>query len=286
VSVNSAIITAALTGGFGTKDEIPNLPITPEEIAESAHESYHAGAAIAHVHLRDSRGRATADLDIARRTVEAIQEKCPEVIINLSTGVSTAVPFEERMRLVELKTPIMSFDICSMTFGDDEMRNPPKLVRQQAARMLELGIKPELELFDLGHVHFALQLLSEGLLVEPLLVSFVFGKLGGMPADAGVLASLVRELPGGTAWQVIAVGKHHTPMTTIGLAMGGNARTGFEDTRMIERGRPATSNGELIQRMVQIARFLHREPMAAADVPAALMLNDELIRVASERSSK
>jgi uncharacterized protein (DUF849 family) len=167
-----------------------------------------------------------------------------------------------------------------MTFGDDEMRNPPKLVRQQAARMLELGIKPELELFDLGHVHFALQLLSEGLLVEPLLVSFVFGKLGGMPADAGVLASLVRELPPGTAWQVIAVGKHHTPMTTIGLAMGGNARTGFEDTRMIERGRPATSNGELIQRMVQIARYLHREPMAASDVPGALMLNDELVQVA------
>jgi uncharacterized protein (DUF849 family) len=278
--VNSAIITAALTGGFGTKDEIPNLPMTPEEIAESARESYQAGAAVAHVHLRDDRGRATADLDIGRRTVEAIREKCPEVVINLSTGVSTVVPFEERMRLVELKTPIMSFDICSMTFGDDEMRNPPKLVRQQAARMLELGIKPELELFDLGHVHFALQLLSEGLLVEPLLVSFVFGKLGGMPADAGVLASLVRELPPGTAWQVIAVGKHHTPMTTIGLAMGGNARTGFEDTRMIERGRPATSNGELIQRMVQIARFLHREPMAASDVPGALMLNDELVQVA------
>jgi uncharacterized protein (DUF849 family) len=284
--VNSAIITAALTGGFGTKDEIPNLPMTPEEIAESARESYQAGAAVAHVHLRDDRGRATADLDVARRTVEAIREKCPEVIINLSTGVSTVVPFEERMRLVELKTPIMSFDICSMTFGDDEMRNPPKLVRQQAARMLELGIKPELELFDLGHVHFALQLLSEGLLVEPLLVSFVFGKLGGMPADAGVLASLVRELPPGTAWQVIAVGKHHTPMTTIGLAMGGNARTGFEDTRMIERGRPATSNGELIQRMVQIARFLQREPMAASDVPGALMLNDELVRVARARSSK
>ena len=284
--MNSAIITAALTGGFGTKDEIPNLPMTPEEIAESARESYQAGAAVAHVHLRDDRGRATADLDVARRTVEAIREKCPEVIINLSTGVSTVVPFEERMRLVELKTPIMSFDICSMTFGDDEMRNPPKLVRQQAAHMLELGIKPELELFDLGHVHFALQLLSEGLLVEPLLVSFVFGKLGGMPADAGVLASLVRELPPETAWQVIAVGKHHTPMTTIGLAMGGNARTGFEDTRMIERGRPATSNGELIQRMVQIARFLQREPMAASDVPGALMLNDELVRVGRARNSK
>lgn len=276
--MNDAIITAALTGGFGTKKEIPNLPVTPEEIAESAREAYDAGAAVVHVHLRDDKGRATADLDVARRTLMAIREQCPEVIINLSTGVSTTVPFKERMRLVEMKTPIMSFDICTMTFGaDSELRNPPKLVRKQAARMLELGIKPELELFDLGHLHYALQLLSEGLLVEPLLVSFVFGKMGGMPADPGVLATLVRELPSGTAWQVIAVGKHHTPMTTIGLAMGGNVRTGFEDTRMLERGRIATGNAELVQRMVEIVRLLQRQPMAAADVPAALKLSKELL---------
>lgn len=277
--MNGAIITAALTGGFGTKKEIPNLPVTSKEIAESAREAYEAGAAVVHVHLRDDQGVATADLDIARRTMAAIREDCPEVIINLSTGVSTTVPFEERMRLVEIKAPIMSFDICTMTFGmDSELRNPPALVRRQAARMLELGIKPELELFDLGHLHYAFQLLSEGLLVEPLLVSFVFGKMGGMPADPGVLATLVRELPPGTAWQVIAVGKHHTPMTTIGLAMGGNARTGFEDTRMVERGRIATSNAELVQRMVEITRLLQREPMAASEVPAALKLSEELVR--------
>jgi 3-keto-5-aminohexanoate cleavage enzyme len=276
--VDNAIITAALTGGFGTKKEIPNLPVTPEEIARSARESYEAGAAVVHVHLRDAKGRATADLDIARRTLAAIREECPEVIINLSTGVSTTVPFAKRMGLVEMKTPIMSFDICTMTFGaDSELRNPPKLVRKQAARMLELGIKPELELFDLGHLHYALQLLSEGLLVEPLLVSFVFGKMGGMPADPGVLFTLVRELPPDTAWQVIAVGRHHTPMTTIGLAMGGNVRTGFEDTRMLERGRIATSNAELVGRMVEIVRLLQRQPMAAADVPAFLKLSRELL---------
>ena len=276
--MNGAIITAALTGGFGTKEEIPNLPMTPAEIAESAREAYEAGAAVVHVHLRDDHGLATADLDIARRTVAAIREACPEVIINLSTGVSTTVPLEERMHLVEVKPPIASFDICTMTWGaDSEYRNPPLLVRRLAARMLELGIKPELELFDLGHLHYALQLLSEGLLVEPLLVSFVFGKMGGMPADAGVLAGLVRDLPRGTAWQVIAVGRHHTPMTTIGLAMGGNARTGFEDTRMLERGRPATSNAELVGRMVDITRLLQREPMAASEVPEALGLSKELV---------
>lgn len=276
--MESAIITAALTGGFGTKEEIPGLPITPEEIAVSARESYEAGAAVVHVHLRDAQGRATADLDIASRTLTAIREECPEVIINLSTGVSTTVPFQERMRLVEMKAPIMSFDICSMTFGaDSELLNPPILVRKQAARMLELGIRPELELFDLGHVHYALQLLSEGLLVEPLFVSFIFGKLGGMPADPGVLAAVVRELPSDTMWQVIAVGKHHTPMTTIGLAMGGNARTGFEDTRMLERGVPAASNAELVQRMVKIVQLLHRRPMKASEVPSALKLSKELV---------
>lgn len=276
--MESAIITAALTGGFGTKEEIPGLPITREEIAVSARESYEAGAAVVHVHLRDDQGRATADLDIARRTLAAIREECPEVIINLSTGVSTTVPFQERMRLVEMKAPIMSFDICSMTFGtDSELLNPPALVRKQAARMLELGIRPELELFDLGHVHYALQLLSEGLLVEPLFVSFIFGKLGGMPADPGVLATVVRELPPDTMWQVIAVGKHHTPMTTIGLAMGGNARTGFEDTRMLERGIIAASNAELVERMVKIVQLLHRRPMKASEVPAALKLSKELV---------
>jgi 3-keto-5-aminohexanoate cleavage enzyme len=276
--VSSAIVTAALTGGFATKEEIPNLPISPREIAESARKAYAAGAAIVHVHLRDDQGRATADLDIAARTVAAVREACPDVIINLSTGVSTTVPFEERMRLVEIEAPIMSLDICTMTFGDSEMRNPPKLVREQAARMLELGIKPELELFDLGHLHFALQLLNEGLLVEPLLVSFIFGKLGGMPADPGVLAMLLRELPRDTAWQVIAVGKHHTPMITVGLAMGGNVRTGFEDTRMLERGRIATSNAELVERVMQIMRLVQREPMRASEVPAALGLADRLVR--------
>ena len=276
--MDDALITAALTGGFATKKEIPNLPMRPSEIGRSAREAYEAGAAVVHVHLRDDQGRATADLEIARRTLAAIREECPEVIICLSSGVSTTVPFEERMHLVEMKTPIVSFDICSMTFdAESEYRNPPKLVRKQAARMLELGIKPELELFDLGHLHYALQLLDEGLLVEPLLVSFVFGKMGGMPADPGVLAALVRDLPAGTAWQVIAVGKHHTPLTTIGLAMGGNARTGFEDTRMLERGRPANSNGELVERMVEIVRLLHRRPMAVSRVPAALGLSQELV---------
>ncbi|MCL5734265.1 MAG: 3-keto-5-aminohexanoate cleavage protein [Actinobacteria bacterium] len=270
--MRKVIVTAALTGGFGTKAEIPNLPITPEEIARSARESYEAGAAVVHVHLRDGQGRSTADLGIARRTVDAVREECPEVIINLSTGVSDTVPFEERMKLVEILTPIMSLDICSMTFGDSQMINPPMLVRKQAARMLELGIKPELELFDVGHLYFALQLLSEGLLEPPLLVSLVFGKLGGMPADAGILATLVKELPPDAAWQVIAVAQHHTPMTTIGLAMGGNARTGFEDTRMIERGRIASSNGELVERLVQVTRLLQREPMKAAEVPTALGL--------------
>jgi uncharacterized protein (DUF849 family) len=203
----------------------------------------------------------------------------PEVIICLSSGVSTTVPMEDRMHLVELRTPIVSFDICGMTFdAENEYRNPPRnWFGKQAARMLELGIKPELELFDLGHLQYALQLLSEGLLAEPLLVSFVFGKMGGMPADPGVLATLVRDLPAGTAWQVIAVGKHHTPMTTIGLAMGGNARTGFEDTRMVGRGRLATSNAELISRMVEIVRLLNRQPMAVSEVTAALGLSQELV---------
>ncbi len=275
--MGKAILTAALTGGFATKEEIPNLPITPTEIGKSARESYEAGAAMVHVHLRDEQGLSTADLGVARRPLEAVREECPEIVINLSTGVGPTVPFEKRMQLVEMRAPIMSFDICSMTFGDSQMINPPGLVRRQAARMLELGIKPELELFDVGHLRFALQLLSEGLLEQPLLVSFIFGVLGGMPPEAGVLGMLVKELPPDTEWQVIAVGRHNTPMTAIGLAMGGNARTGFEDTRLIERGRIAGSNGELVERLVQIARLLQRETMTAEELPAYLGLSPHLV---------
>ncbi|MCZ7664626.1 MAG: 3-keto-5-aminohexanoate cleavage protein [Thermoleophilia bacterium] len=270
--MSTVIITAALTGPIATKDDNPALPTSPEEIAVSAKGAYEAGAAIVHVHLRDAQGRPTAHLDVARRVVEAIGEACPEVIIQLSTGAGLEVPYEDRMKIAEARPAMATLNPCTMTFGTGEFRNPPHQMRTLAARMMELGIKPELEIYDTGHLEMGLALLHEGLLAEPLQVSFVMGVRGGMPADPALLSYLVAHLPSGTNWQVIGVGKANLPMTSIGLAMGGNARTGLEDTLMLEKGRPATSNAELVARLVGVARMLQREPATVAEVVDILKL--------------
>jgi 3-keto-5-aminohexanoate cleavage enzyme len=272
--VTSAVITCALTGPIATRDDNPNLPITPEEIAEAARAAHDAGAAVVHVHLRDGQGRPTADVEIAKRTVALIQESCA-ALVQLSTGVGLTVPFGEREKLVEARPRMASLNPCSMSFATGEFRNPPDGVRRLAARMLELGIKPELEIYDTGHLDVALALVEEGLVEEPLSFSIVMGVRGGMPATPTALVELVNRLPAGAVWQAIAVGRANLALTAIGLAMGGNARTGMEDTLMLRRGVPATSNAELVERLVSVARSLEREPATRAEVEERLRLRDQ-----------
>jgi uncharacterized protein (DUF849 family) len=275
--MDPVIITAALTGPIATKEDNPALPTTPAEIALSAQEAYEAGAAIVHVHLRDQQGLPTADLDTARATVQAIREACPEVIVQLSTGAGLEVPYEDRMEIVEARPAMATLNTCTMTFGTGEFRNPPIQMRRLAARMMELGVKPELEVYDTGHMDMALTMLSEGLLAEPLQVSFVMGVRGGMPADPALLSYLVERLPPDANWQVIGIGRANLPMTTIGLAMGGNARTGLEDTLMLDKGIPASSNAQLVERLVGVARMLRRDPAGPAQAAETLRLAPGLV---------
>lgn len=275
--MSSAVITCAITGPIATKDDNPHLPITPEEIAESARGAHEAGAAVVHVHLRDEQGRPTADLEIAKRTVALIGESC-DALVQLSTGVGLAVPFEEREKLVEARPRMASLNPCSMSFGNGEFRNPPDGVRRLAARMRELGIKPELEIYDTGHLGVALALVEEGLVEEPLAFSIVMGVRGGMPATPTALVELVNRLPRDAVWQAIAIGRANLAMTAIGLAMGGNARTGMEDTLMLRRGVHAQSNAELVERLVGVARSLEREPATTAEVEERLRLTAAVAR--------
>lgn len=263
--MSTAIITAALTGPIATKQDNPNLPTSPEEIAHAAASSYAAGAAVVHVHLRDGSGQPTADLQIARRVVGLIEDACP-ALVQLSTGVGLTVPFSERAQLVEARPRMASLNPCSMSFGAGEFRNPPVEVRRLAHRMQELGIKPELEIYDTGHLEVCLQLAAEGLVPEPLAFSIVMGVRGGMPATPAALVELVARLPEGAVWQAIAIGRANLPITTIGLAMGGGARTGMEDTLMLRRGVPAQSNAELVERLVGVAHALEREPATVQEV--------------------
>jgi len=269
------IITAALTGPVATKADNPGMPGTVAEIAADAKAAYEAGAAVIHIHLRDDDGNMTVDLDVARRTVEAVRATCPG-IVQLSTG-GLAFTYEDRMKMVEAKPAMATLNPCTMTFGPAEFRNPPKQMMELAARMIELGVKPEVEIYDTGNLGMMLYLVHKGLLVEPLQVSFVMGVRGGMNGDPALLAYLVRELPEGTSWQVIGVAKANLPMTTIGLAMGGNARTGMEDTLTLEKGVPAASNAQLVERLVRIARSLQKEPATVAEVIERLKLSPDLV---------
>jgi len=267
------IITASLTGPAATSAQTPAMPRTPEEIAEAAKGAYEAGAAVLHIHLRDN-DQFTADLEVAKRTVALCREKC-KGIVQLSTG--GGFPYEERMKIVEARPAMATLNPASMTMGDHEFLNPPLKMYKLAERMLELGIKPEVEIYDTGHIALMLDLLNKGLLTEPLQVSFVMGTKGGMAADPMLLSYCVRELPANTSWQVIAISKANLPLTTIGLAMGGNARVGLEDTIYIRPKELAASNAQLVEQLVGVAKSMNLQPATVEEVVERLKLSPELV---------
>ncbi|AMC81660.1 hypothetical protein RN13_1841 [Mycobacterium tuberculosis] len=249
----------------------PGVADEPEEIATAVEQAYHAGAAVAHIHLRDENERPTADPNIARRAMDLIGERCP-ILIQLSTGVGLTVPFEQREQLVELRPRMATLNPCSMSFGAGEFRNPPQAVRRLAARMRELDIKPELEIYDTGHLEACLRLWAEDLLAEPLQFSIVLGVRGGMAATADNLLTMVRRLPPGAIWQVIAIGKANMELTAMGLALGGNARVGLEDTLYLRKGELAPSNLALVSRTIRLAEALDLPIASVEEAEAALQL--------------
>jgi uncharacterized protein (DUF849 family) len=180
------------------------------------------------------------------------------------------VPFEDRAALVELRPRMATLNPCSMSFGEGEFRNPPDAVRRLAGRMRELGVKPELEIYDTGHLDACLRLLEEGLLAEPLQFSLVLGVRGGMAATPANLMTMANRLPDRAAWQVIAIGKANLELTAIGLALGGNARAGMEDTLYLRKGELTPGNSPLVSRAVSLARALDR-PVADVEQATALL---------------
>jgi uncharacterized protein (DUF849 family) len=268
---NGNVVPAALTGPVATTQDHDGLPTTPAEIADAAAAARDAGAAIVHVHVRDEHGRPTADRALAARTLGSIADRT-DALVQLSTGVGLDVPFDERAALVELRPRMASLNVCSMTFGGGEFRNPPDDVRRLAYRMGELGVKPELEVYDSGHIDVALALAGEGLLEPPLQFSIVMGVRGGMRATPAALVQVADQLPADAIWQIVAIGRGHVPMLALGVALGANARTGLEDTLLLSRGVKAPDNTALVERAVAIARSFGREPLDVADAEALLQL--------------
>jgi 3-keto-5-aminohexanoate cleavage enzyme len=256
--LNKLIITAALVGAELTRADIPNLPLTPEEIGQAAAEAWEAGASIIHLHVRDGIGQPTQDIEVFGRTIEAICARC-DVIIQVSTGGAVGMTAEERLQPVYLHPEMASLTTGSINFGDDVFFNPPPLVEHFAGVMQEQGVKPEIEVFDVGMITAALRLLRKGLIGEPLHFDLVMGVPGGIPATPKNLLHLVESLPPEATWSVAGIGRAQISMTTMAIVMGGHVRVGFEDNIYYAKGVLAESNAQLVARMVRMARDLGRE---------------------------
>ena len=264
---DEVVITCAITGSGDTAKTHPGLPITPEQIARSALEAVRAGAAVVHIHVRDPETGAPArDVNLYQGVVERIRASGTDVILNLTAGMGgdlivgeedPAVPGEgtdfvlplERLAHVEALLPeICSLDCGTMNFGDGNyvMINPPPHLRAMARRITELGVKPELEIFDTGHFWFAQQLAEEGLLGDRPIYQFCQGIPWGMPADPGLLKHLVDQLPEDAFWTSFSISQMQMPWVEQAVRLGGHVRVGLEDNLYLERGVFAT-NAQLVE---------------------------------------
>jgi 3-keto-5-aminohexanoate cleavage enzyme len=271
------VISCAVTGSLATKDDNPHLPFSPAEIGQAAIEAWREGAAIVHIHAREDDGTPTGDPEYFRRAIDVIRSADCDIVVNLTTAHSAIYEddWSQRFAALEAEPEIGSFDCGSMNLGPWIFRNAPRFLEELAQRMLDAGIKPELEIFDTGMVGNAMRLAERGLLPAPLWFQFVLGVDGGAPASARSLAQFVDMVPAGTAWSVAAVGRYQLEMNTHAIAMGGHARTGMEDNLWFSRGVPA-SNAMLVERLRIIGEAVGR-PIATPSQARALLGLRELV---------
>jgi uncharacterized protein (DUF849 family) len=268
MSDQPVVVTVAPTGPLTTREQHPRLPLTPEEIGVAVAEAAEAGAAVAHIHARDEEGKPTADPAVYAAIAAEIRARCDNVV-QASTGVGLTVPPEQRVDILrgeEVDVKMATLNPASMTFGTGTFSNPPWFVEALAQRMLERGIRPELEVYDLGHVGLCLDLVKQGLVPEPLQFSFVMGVRGGMPGDPALLPMLRSMLPDGAVWQAIGIGRTQLPLSLAALALGGNVRVGFEDNVYIRRGELAESNAQFVRRAVAMVEAAGRTVATPDDV--------------------
>ena len=257
---NKVIITAAISGAEVTKEMNPAVPYTLEEYVREAKSAYEAGAAIIHLHARWDDGTPTQDRERFRVLIDAIQEACPDVIIQPSTGGATGMTAEERLQPTELNPEMATLDCGTLNFGGDEIFvNTENMILEFAARMKERGIKPELECFDKSHIDMALRLVRKGHIPTPLHFDLVLGVNGGATGTPRDLLFLVESLPEGATWTVAGVGRAQLPLSVMAMVMGGHVRVGFEDNLMYSRGVLGESNGQFVERVVRIAKELGLE---------------------------
>jgi 3-keto-5-aminohexanoate cleavage enzyme len=270
-TTDKLIISAALTGSWPTKAQNPAVPITEEEIATAAVECWRAGAAIVHLHVRNNEGKVTCDPARYAKARELIRAAGCDVIINMSTGGGAGqTTDEQRAEPVALAPEIASFDCGSLNFGQGVFVNSPAFLDDLAARMAKHGVLPEIECFEPGHVANALRLIDEGKLNPPFWFQFVLGVRGGSPGTIKQLLNMVDMLPAGARWSVCGIGRAQLPLGVAGMTMGGHVRTGLEDNLHYHKGELATSNAQLVARLVRIAGEMGR-PVASPNEARAML---------------
>ena len=259
------IIAVAVTGSMPTKKENPSVPYSPKEIADSAVESWKAGAAVAHIHVRDpDTGKPSKDINLFREVVDRIRSKC-DILINLTTsgysivGMDDRALMEKRVEPLQLKPEICSLDIGTMNFRDGVFYNTVPWGEFGAKQALELGVKPEIEIFDTGHLEIAKYLIEKGLIENPPLFQFCLGGKWGAAATGKNLLHLKELLPPNAIWSVLGIGRHQFPTITMGLIEGGHVRVGFEDNVYLSKGVLAKDNAELVEKAAKLANLLGRD---------------------------
>jgi len=257
--MDKLIITVAPVGAEISKEDHPYLPITPEEIALEVHKSREAGASICHLHVRDKNGQPTQKAERFNEVIQTIKEKVPDIIIQVSTGGAVGMTEEERMEPLSLSPEMATLTTGTVNFGEGVFYNPPSFIKKLATYMSEKGITPEIEVFETGFIQNALQLVNQNILSLPLHFDFVLGVPGGMPANFKNLFFLSEQLPSGCTWTVAGIGRWEYPLAILSIMMGGNVRVGFEDNLFLKKGLKATSNAELIERVVNFSRSIGRE---------------------------
>ena len=256
--MSKIIITAAISGAEVTQEMNPAVPYTVDEFVREAKSAADAGAAIIHLHARHDDGTPTQDKERFRQLIDAIRDACPTVIIQPSTGGATGMTATERLQPTELNPEMASLDCGTMNFGGDEIFvNTENMIIEFAARMQERNIKPELECFDKSHIDMALRLVNQGHIDRPLHFNLVLGVNGGAAATPRDLLFMRHSLPADASFTVTAMGRQQLPLNVMAMAMGGHPRTGFEDNLQYRRRVNATSNGELVARLVRIAKEMN-----------------------------
>jgi uncharacterized protein (DUF849 family) len=270
-SMANTLITIAPTGAETEKVDAPALPVTLEELVQTAKECQEAGAAVIHIHIRDADARPTLDLERLRDTVAAVREST-DLVVQLSTGGAVTDPYEHRLRVLDAAPDGCSLTCGTVNFGDDVFMNPWPFMVELYQRTQALEIVPEFELFDLGQIASLHRLLDKfgapyGGRVH---CDLVMGVPGGIPGDVRSLVAAVDALPEGATWSATGIGRTSLPVMYAALSAGGHLRVGMEDTLTYVKGQPVTANAQLVERAAVLARIAQREPMSPQDARSFL----------------